>query len=870
MAYVDTGACDGRGLSCWVRPRFRPLGGEPWWTAPPPTGKARRNLNVADILLHRIRALFKRYERRHRAITARGFRLSGVRGHVDRVRLEGMRLTIVGWTAGEEVTLITPAGEATSAPHILRQDVAEAHGLPLQTGFEISAPHGPGIFTLRITMGGEDHVFTRSPVPRWQLWAHRVRLAGQFSGILLREAPAIVRAALHHDPAARDRVKTALGLEQITQAGALNTVVFGTANSTPAPDPQPITIILPVYNAFELLQEALARVQAHTDLPWHLVLVEDGSTDDRVRPYLRDWVAGEARAELIENADNLGFIGAVNRGLVRARDLGHHVVLLNSDAFVPAGWATRLMRPIFADAGVATVTPMSNDAEIFTIPVVCAPVSLQAGQGEALDLVAQRLDPTLWPITPTGVGFCMGLNLAFLEKVPELDTEFGRGYGEEVDWCQKARALGGRHVAQPGLFVEHRGGKSFGSAEKQALILRNNLRIARRYPGYDTEVQAFIDSDPLVTQRLALAIAWAAGQGASLPIFLAHSLGGGAENYLQKRIADALNAGLAGALILRVGGAKRWQLELVSAAGLVAGATDDFALIETLLSPVAHRHIVYSCGVGDRDPVTLPEYLNRLRRDGDTSEVLVHDYFMLSPAYTLLDADGVYRGPLDAPRADPAHRARRADGGEVGLADWHAAWAPYLVAADKIIVFSQDSRAQMLSVHPDLGAHIEVRPHALTQDVPAILPTRGQGRVIGVLGAIGHQKGAAVLAEMGKRLGRKGLMGLVIIGDVDPAYMPPAHVPVHGAYRIEELPQLVARYGITDWLIPSIWPETFSYTTHECLATGMPVYAFEIGAQGDAVAEASNGRGIPFEPGGDLAGAVLVAIGGEGALPPRR
>ena len=104
------------------------------------------------------------------------------------------------------------------------------------------------------------------------------------------------------------------------------------------------------------------------------MLIEDASTDARVRPFLRDWAARQTRpntpgrVELIENETNLGFIGAVNRGLEVARAAGHPVVLLNSDAFVPAGWAGRLIAPMLADDSVATVTPMSNDAEIFSVP----------------------------------------------------------------------------------------------------------------------------------------------------------------------------------------------------------------------------------------------------------------------------------------------------------------------------------------------------------------------------------------------------------------------------------------------------------------------------------------------------------------------
>ena len=74
--------------------------------------------------------------------------------------------------------------------------------------------------------------------------------------------------------------------------------------------------------------------------------------DPRIRPFLRDWVAGveaagDGRASLIENPVNLGFIGAVNLGLARAQQQAPDapVVLLNSDAFVPEAWLSRLVAP---------------------------------------------------------------------------------------------------------------------------------------------------------------------------------------------------------------------------------------------------------------------------------------------------------------------------------------------------------------------------------------------------------------------------------------------------------------------------------------------------------------------------------------------
>jgi GT2 family glycosyltransferase len=82
---------------------------------------------------------------------------------------------------------------------------------------------------------------------------------------------------------------------------------------------------------------------------------------------------------------------------------------------------------------------------------------------DRIDGVARTLGPPAdLPSAPTGVGFCMALSRRWLNRVPRLDPAFGRGYGEEVDWCQKVRAMGGRHVGVPGLFVLHAGGASFG------------------------------------------------------------------------------------------------------------------------------------------------------------------------------------------------------------------------------------------------------------------------------------------------------------------------------------------------------------------------------------------------------------------------
>ena len=511
---------------------------------------------------------------------------------------------------------------------------------------------------------------------------------------------------------------------------------------------------------------------------------------------------------------------------------------------------------------VASVTPMSNDAEIFSVPAICQKTQIEPGMVDRIDETAARFNPDVaLADASTGVGFCMALNIDYLRDVPEFDTAFGRGYGEEVDWCQRVRQLGGRHLGLAGLFVEHRGGVSFGSAEKLKLVRKNNAIVAGRYPAYDAEVQRFIREDPLSGPRVALAIAMAgARQDGPVPIYLAHAMGGGAEKYLERRIAEETAAG-GMAVVLRVGGGMRWQVELWAPEGVSRCQSNDLDLVITLLQPLKTRHIVYSCGVGAPEPFVLPEVLRRLKAGADdTIEILFHDFFPLSPSYTLLDRSGRYAGVPDSDSTDPQHQTTRADGTAVSLAEWRSAWGALIAEAETLVVFSRDSAAHVEAAYPEAGGKIAVRPHRLLSEVPRV-KSRSSGKpVIGVLGNIGYQKGAAVLGDLARMLEGNPAAGLVLIGNIDPAYPLPASVPMHGDYRIEDIQRLVTQYAVTHWLIPSIWPETFSFTTHEALATGLPVFCFDLGAQAEAAAAAPNGHVVALAPEADRAERLLKAI----------
>lgn len=817
-------------------------------------------------VLGQLLTLFRQYAREHLHLSTPGFRLTdeaGVAfGRVERISIQRQRLVVEGWTDASQVTLSLGGDRRATVPSLPRSDVHASHPQVRATnpGFRIDIPYLPGPVFIAFDLGARQYIYPVDPFRGPERVKAEAWLAPRYLWALARGLPAYARWQFSQDQDARLRLKQVLGLGlhpgSEPSARLMPSLLMDGTAPPPAAPGQSVTIILPVHNAFDVVTEALDRVARHTDVAWHLILIEDASTDPRIRPHLRDWAAAQVpgRVELIENQANLGFIGSVNLGFARAVPRGDHVILLNSDALVPEAWASRLLRPILdAPRKVASVTPMSNDAEILSVPVIGTRSTLTPGEAAAIDAEARRFDPAaaLCPI-PTGIGFCMAMNIAFLRADPAFDTDFGRGYGEEVDWCWKARAAGGEHLAHGGLFVEHRGGTSFGSRDKLKLVARNNAVISARYPAHDGEVRAFLGTDPMTTARLALAVAGAAARAGDLPVplYIAHALGGGAEDYLQKRIARDLAAEAQGpraALVLRVGTADRWRLELHAPQGIVGGATDDFALIRRILQPVRSLHMVYSCGVGDRDPIDLATRLTSLiARPQDRAEALFHDYLPISPSYTLLDARGVFRGVPPKDSTDRAHQFRRPDGSLADLASWQAAWAAFLAACGRIVTFSENSRRLVETAFPETAARIVVEPHELFTDLPrAVRPPRSARPVVGILGNIGHPKGAGVVSDLSRSLARSGVADLVLIGNIDPRFPLARQTRVHGTYARRDIPDLVARYGISCWLIPSIWPETFSYTTHECIATGLPVWSFDLGAQGDAVraAAALSGEG---------------------------
>ncbi|WP_459473235.1 glycosyltransferase [Pseudomonas sp. No.117] len=265
-----------------------------------------------------------------------------------------------------------------------------------------------------------------------------------------------------------------------------------------------VDVLIPIYRGREA---SLACIQGVLDsldanrTPMNVVVLDDESPEAELSQALRK-LAEAGRIVLHRSPANLGFIRNMNRGMALHR--GRDVVWLNADARVCDDWLDRLREAAYSAADVATATPFSNNGELLSFPE-----SRKSHVMPTLD--EQRVlhrqaasDLSAPPEIEVGCGFCFYIKRRALEQVGLLDEiQLKRGYGEETDWCLRAKAQGWRHVAAQRAFVAHRGGVSFG-AEKLERVAFNNAILRQRYPGAERAFERFYRHDPLKPYRQRL------------------------------------------------------------------------------------------------------------------------------------------------------------------------------------------------------------------------------------------------------------------------------------------------------------------------------------------------------------------------------
>lgn len=613
--------------------------------------------------------------------------------------------------------------------------------------------------------------------------------------------------------------------------------VFSAA--VPSPVDPLIDVVIPVYNGADVALRCILSVLRAKELnsvPHELIVINDASPDLELGQEL-EALASRGLFTLLSNQENRGFVFTVNRGmrLHPSRD----VVLLNSDTEVYGDWLDRFHATAQRESRVGTITPLSNNATLCSYPNTLHdnPYPLELGYPE-LDRLAAEVNRGLTVEAPTGVGFCLYVTRGCLDEVGWFDEErFGRGYGEENDFCQRAIRCGWRNLLAGDVFVRHFGAASF-QGERARRVKQALEVLDKQHPRYQRDVRRFIRADPLRALRARLDFArLERGRKDRNALVVTHARGGGTERHVQEDTARLRAAGF-GVYLMRPAAAGRGSVTLTRPdvdrlPNLECLRLLDEQLVREHLASLAitevHLHHLIDFEAGA--VALLPKIAAGM---GLPVRVMIHDYTPICPRVNLVDSSGIYCGEPDESVCNDCLKRNGSDFGVQDIREWRVRWRSLLAHAAAVMVPDRDV-ADRLSRYFE-GIELAVQPHEDPVNVDARYRHRrvdsDQPLRVVVIGAIGKIKGYEILLACARDARKRRLpLEFVVFGySMNDTLLRREGVVISGRYVEHDADKgLDALEPDCIWF-PYAWPETYSYTLSIALRSGWPIFAFDLGA----------------------------------------
>lgn len=612
---------------------------------------------------------------------------------------------------------------------------------------------------------------------------------------------------------------------------------------------RPCTIIIPVYNTFHEALVCVRSVLKHTAGPFRLRVIDDASPKGAFADFLPENILADPRVWVSRNAKNLGFVRTCNLGMREA--VPDDVVLLNSDTEVTAGWLDKLQDAAYSRPQVGSVTPLTNNGTICSVPDFLSNNKIPDGYGvDDFAALVERVSAREYREAPTCVGFCAYVKREVLDRIGYFDeNSFGKGYGEENDFSCRARAAGYVDIIDDATFIHHKGQMSF-QDRTQALVAEHLKILEAKHPGYSRRVQKFVRKNPLrkVHQRIedAMFRRWMERAERCILHVLHDSPltpranGGRRFGGTEFQVAD---------LIRSIPTAAHWSL-YPKAGGYrltahVPGTAERHfqfsprqfnpaGLLDPEVFDVIHLHHVLGFDWSDLAKALL--------RHGNYF-VSLHDFRMVCPRIQLLTPS---RRLCSGRECSTACKLPQLE-----VERLRSITTRILRGAQAVLHFSKSTREHFSRIvgndYPwkllEHGIDIADDFRESTGSPNgrnAGFEDRPSGnrplKVAFLNGGLPH-KGVRLLKQLIKHRTLPSGVPLRwhIIGGASEKLPKAPHIAYHGRYDREQLPKIMDRVRPHLVGILSVWPETYCFTLDEAIRSGVPVISTPLGAPADRV-----------------------------------
>ncbi len=590
--------------------------------------------------------------------------------------------------------------------------------------------------------------------------------------------------------------------------------------------PAAVSVIIPIYRGLEETRACVESVLI--SLPYNLsiaqiILVNDASPEPELIQYIES--LDHSKITLLNNQSNCGFVASVNRGMAVT---SHDVILLNSDTEVFGNWVERLQANAYSDKAIATVTPFSNNATLCSFPNINEDNDLAFGQrAQVIDHAFIAAGQSVPIDIPVGVGFCLYIKRQALVQLGLFDQQaFGKGYGEECDFCCRAALAGWRNVLAGNVFVYHKGAVSF-AENRHPLMDAAQQVIDRRYPHYRQSVHQFITQDPSYSLRCAVLFNLMVQDSRIKALIVTHNLGGGVAYHIQD-LHQHLQADM---LYLVLKPHRNGAVQLSFADRRIKQqwlflSTDLSQALLLLLQRVGVSFVHFHHFIGlDRGLWSLAQQLDC------EYDVTMHDFYSLNGSPAQITRTGRYVGDLSEQERDRLAFAPDRHALKMSAAQWRQTFQHFFKQARYLITPSLDCAQRMRTAFPDLHFISAWHPDADKLPFWPIASYRAQSHqplVVAVLGILSKEKGADLLEQVAQLAAQQQqTIRFHLIGC---AHRRLRSVIEQGRYpEGEAMAQLHAVQPDLVWF-PAQCAETYSYTLSSALQAGYPILAPRIGA----------------------------------------
>ncbi len=224
-----------------------------------------------------------------------------------------------------------------------------------------------------------------------------------------------------------------------------------------------LAIVIISFNVEKLLKECIESIYRETrDVRFEIWVIDNHSQDTSVQMLKRDF----PRIHLIENADNVGFTRANNQAVRQCRT--DYVLLLNPDTLIRDGALDKMVTFMDAhpDVGVAGCRVENEDGSLQlacrrSIPSPSVAFFRLTGLSRLFPHSKRMAKYNLTYLDPTRSHEVDAVSGAFLlirrqaiDQIGLLDETFWI-YGEDIDWCVRAKKAGWKVVYYPDAHILH-------------------------------------------------------------------------------------------------------------------------------------------------------------------------------------------------------------------------------------------------------------------------------------------------------------------------------------------------------------------------------------------------------------------------------